>query len=380
MKGVSAKEAALYQRRREKVYDWMAREGVSMVMLEDAEGRRDSNLRWLSGQPGDALLFLSVERKAFLAPWDINLAQLYANADYLRPYAEFERRPIPACEKAAALFKIPRNSQIEIPPVTPYPRFLRFLEALGDYDVICREEGGLAVTLEQMRAVKDEEEIRIYRQASAITDELIELLEKNLRGGKIKTEYDAVQLIDGECRKRGCEGTGFETLAAGPERSFAIHAFPPSTTAPFGSRGLSILDFGIRYRGYTTDVTLTVAAGPSRAQEQLIALIEKAYKLALGMAQPGAPSLDIAAAVDALFARSSKTMPHALGHGIGLDPHEAPALRNRGDNTWVLAPGMVITLEPGLYAPNLGGCRLENDVLITEQGPEALTASRIIRL
>jgi Xaa-Pro dipeptidase len=372
-------EKPVYQERRQKVYDWMAREGITLAMLEDTEGRRDANLRWLCGMPSDALLFLSVERKALLVPWDVNIAKLYADAEYIRSYGEFDRIPLKACQMAAALFKIPRNSRIEVPLNTSYPRFLKFIEALTDFDVLCREEG-LSMVLEQLRAVKDDEEIRLYRKAAAITDEIIELLERQLRAEKIKTEYDAVQLIDGECRKRGCEGTGFETLAAGPDRSFAIHTFPAYTASPFGSKGLSILDFGIRYCGYTTDVTLTVASELSAAQERLTALTEKAYKLALDMVAPGTPTAEIAAAVDKLFAKSKKTMPHALGHGIGLDAHEAPALRNRSDNSWVLEPGMVITLEPGLYDPKLGGCRLENDVLVTETGGEVLTGSRIIRL
>jgi Xaa-Pro aminopeptidase len=73
-------------------------------------------------------------------------------------------------------------------------------------------------------------------------------------------------------------------------------------------------------------------------------------------------------------------MPHGLGHGIGLLAHEGPSLRNRNDNTWKLEAGMVITLEPGLYDTALGGCRLENDLLITDAGAEVLTRSRVVRL
>ena len=370
----------IYGKRRERIYDWMAHEGISLLMIEDAEGRRDSNLRWLSGMPADALLFLSAEKKSLLVPWDINLAKLYGNADYIRAYTEFDRLPVKACLKAAALFKIPHGSRIEIPSVTSYPRFLRFIEALTDFDIICRDNEGAFALLEQMRAIKDDEEIKLFRRAGTITNEIIDILEKQLGAGKIKTEYDAAQVIESECRKRRCEGTGFETLAAGPDRSMAIHSFPSYTTSSFGTPGFSILDFGVKYRGYTTDVTVTIAKEPSKAQERLIALVEKAYKLALGMVQNGKPALDIAAAVDALFAKSGKAMPHALGHGIGLDSHEGPALRSRGDNEWILQNGMVITLEPGLYDPRLGGCRLENDVLVTEQGGEVLTNSRIIRL
>jgi Xaa-Pro dipeptidase len=73
-------------------------------------------------------------------------------------------------------------------------------------------------------------------------------------------------------------------------------------------------------------------------------------------------------------------MPHGLGHGIGLQEHEYPVIRNRSDNEWVLKPGMIFTIEPGLYDTLLGGCRLENDILITKKGQEILTTARIIRL
>ena len=371
---------SIYHQRRERMYDWMAGEGISLLMIEDTESRRDSDLRWLSGMPADALLFLSAERKSLLVPWDVNLAKIYGNADYIRSYNEFDRLPVKACLKAASLFKIQHGSRIEIPSVTSYPRFLRFIEALTDFDIICRDEAGAGAMLEQLRAVKDSEEIRIIRRAAVITNEIIDLLENQLRAGKIKTEYDAVQLVESECRKKRCEGTGFNTMAAGPDRSMNIHSFPSYTTSPFGTPGLSIIDFGVKYRGYTTDVTLTVAAEPSKAQERLITLVEKAYKLALGMIQPDKASLPVAAAVDAFFAKSGKTMPHALGHGIGLDSHEGPSLRNRGDNEWILREGMIITLEPGLYDPRLGGCRLENDILVTAKGGEVLTTAKIIRL
>ncbi|MDR2371121.1 MAG: aminopeptidase P family protein [Treponema sp.] len=223
-------------------------------------------------------------------------------------------------------------------------------------------------------------EIGIYRKAADITNSIIDLLEKNVRSGKIKTEADAARLIETESRKHGCEGTGFETLAAGPGRSFGIHAFPSCTGGDFGGQGLSILDFGVRCAGYTTDVTLTVANSPAAAQEKLLTLTEKAYRLGLSMVENGRPAREIASAVDGLFRKSKKTMPHGLGHGIGLKEHENPPLRNREDNGWILEPGMIFTLEPGLYDPVWGGCRLENDILITENGPEVLTKARIIRL
>lgn len=369
-----------YEGRREKLYDWMAREGVAMIMIEDAEGRRDHAVRWLTGQPGDALLFLSVDKRCILVPWDVNMAKLYADADAIVPYGDFERQQIKAARAAADYCKIPVGSRFEIPAATPYPSFLKYVEGLDDFDVLCRN-GGAAEEITALRAIKDEEELRIYQETSRITNELIDLLEKNISAGKLRTETDVALFIEGEARKRGCEGTGFETLSAGPSRSFGIHAVPPYTAEPFGDPGMSILDFGLKYKGYTSDVTLTVAAGSmSRTQERMLSLVQKAYDLALGMCRPDMPTREIALAVDAHFAKAKKHMPHALGHGIGLEAHEAPWIRSRADNEWKLQPGMVFTLEPGLYDPVAGGCRLENDVLMTEKGPVVLTRSRIIRV
>jgi Xaa-Pro dipeptidase len=368
-----------YQNRQQKVYDAMAREGIALLAIEDTEGRRNPAVRWLCGHPQDALLYLSVDKKSLLVPWDINMAFLYAKADMMAPYGEFERRPVSATKGAAEKLKIPPGSKIEISPITPYPLFLDYVGALTDYDIICRE-AGIHGEIEKLRAVKDEEEIRIYRKAAEITNDIIALLEKNIRSGRIHTEVDAALFIESASRRRDCEGTGFTTLAAGPERSFGIHAFPPYTAAPFAGKGLSILDLGLKYAGYTTDVTLTFVRDPNPSQERLVTLTEKAYKLALALIGSGTGTREIAQAVDYFFGKSRKAMPHGLGHGIGLEEHENPAIRSRGDNFWVFCPGMVFTLEPGLYDPIHGGCRLENDILLTDAGVEVLTEAAIIRL
>jgi len=370
----------IYQTRREKIYDWMSREGTDLLMISDSEEHRNPLIRWLSGQPGDALLFLSAAKTSLLVPWDINMATLYAEADALSPYAEFGRQPIKALKGTIERLKIPKGAKIEIPGTTSHPKFPSFIKEIPDFDIFCRDDG-VWTELEKSRAVKDEEELRIYRKLSDITNGIINLLEDQIRAGKLKTEAEAALFIEFEGRGQSCEGTGFETLAAGPARSFGIHAFPAYTGGAFGGTGLSILDFGLKYAGYTSDVTLTFARGPlSEAQEEMLSLTEKAYNLALEMVKPGIPARDIAVAVDNFFAESDKKMPHSLGHGIGLQAHEAPLLSSRVDNEWILEKNMIITLEPGLYDPVHGGCRLENDILVTETGAEVLTNSRIIRL
>uniref|UniRef100_A0A7C3IJ74 Aminopeptidase P family protein n=1 Tax=Gracilinema caldarium TaxID=215591 RepID=A0A7C3IJ74_9SPIR len=373
-----------YARQIDSLTSYMLSQGVRLIVFEDFEGHRDPTIRWLTNHPGDALLFVSSDilEKPILVPWDVNMAHQYAATELLRiiPYTDFERNPYKALKAIVGIMNIQSGSCIEIPPETSYSSFLRYLDTLPDYDILCREDGIHAET-RSMRAIKGPEEIERYRIAARITNEVIAELEKHIKAGTFKTEIDVAQFIEREGRLRGCESTGFETLVAGPKRSFGIHAFPTYTGEPFGTQGLSIIDFGLKYDGYTTDVTITVARGPlSRAQERMLSLVEKAYNLAISMAKEGSPTRDIAMAVDAHFEKAKKKMPHALGHGIGVEAHEAPAIRNRSDNDWVLQQGMVFTLEPGLYDPVHGGCRLENDFVLTENGLERLTNAQIIRI
>ena len=364
----------------ETIWDWMADEDISMVMFEDFEPRRDTTVRWLTGQPGDALLFLSVDRKTLLMPWDTTIAKTHAVADIVVPYNDFDRSPLKAIRGAVEILNIPYGSKIEIPQATPYPVFLNYVGEISDFDIICREQSAGDRALFR-RMVKYDEEIAVLRKAADITNKIIDILEKKVRSGKIKTEADAALLIEVEARKRGCEGTGFETLAAGPDRSFGIHAFPAWTGGPFATQGLSILDFGLRYQGYNTDVTLTFVRDPSPQQQKMVSLVETAAEIAKRSLVPERDTLFTWYIVETYFAKAKKKMVHGLGHGIGLDVHEHPFFRKRGKSEWdQLLPGMVFAIEPGLYDPMHGGCRLENDFLMTEDGYEVLTEARIIRL
>jgi Xaa-Pro dipeptidase len=370
----------IYIKRRAELYTWMARNSVAVIILEDTEGRRDPAVRYFSGHPSDALLILTITGHSVLCPWDENLANERASVDVIVPYTEYGRHPVTAVAGIIEKISVPDRSRIEIPAETPYPMFLQYVEALIEYDVLCRADG-VGKEIAHMRSIKDEHEIATIEKACKITDNIINLVEKQMKSGKIKTEMDVALLIEREARAAGAEGTGFETLAAGPDRSFGIHAFPPYTSGPFPAPGLSILDFGIKLDGYTSDVTVTVASGELTAgQEKQLALVEKAYKASLNLYMPGKPTRESSLKADEIFRKAKRSMPHTLGHGIGLEAHEGPSIRNRDDNTWVYEPGMVVTLEPGLYHPKHGGCRLENDILITETGNRVLTNSRIIRL
>ena len=379
---------AAYNRQRQKTFAQILRDkNIDVAFFEDTEGRRDPSLRYFTGLPTDALLVLTAEGQSILIPWDVNMAQEMATVDSILPYTDFGRTATNALSQVLKQLELPSTVTIELPPSLPYPIYEKYQQAINqalgnskEIHLLCRENG-VHQDAVNMRAIKDQYEIHCIKKASAITDKLILQLEEGVRSGAITTEMDAALLIEGECRKAGCEGTGFDTLAAGPERSFGIHCFPPYTAGAFPATGLSILDFGVVVEGYTSDVTLTFAKGPlTPEQEKQLELVQQAYDAALEKYKNGRAIKDAAQIVDDIFAQAGRTMPHSLGHGYGLEAHEWPTVRTTQPPEALFRPGMVVSVEPGLYDTSLGGCRLVNDILITPEGNEVLTKARIIRL
>lgn len=370
----------IYESRRKTFAAFMIENNISAVVIEDNEDNRDANLRYFCGHTNDGILIIKNDASCVLVPWDINLAEQNAFADKIIPFTRYERSSIRAVKAVLNTMAGKKKNVVDVSPVTSYVKFLEFVDALPDWDVRCRKDSAHDFAT-AMRAIKDEYEIECTREAARIGDKIINGIEQRIRKGKIKTETDVALFIESECRKYGCERTGFDTLAAGPSRSFAIHCFPNYTAGEWPGEGLSILDFGVVYKGYTSDTTLTVAKGKlSKEQENLLTLVEKAAKEGLKYYKKGINIRMAAAKVDDIFAKAKRSMPHGLGHGIGLQIHEYPFVRQRAEADSVFLPGMIVTLEPGLYDKNLGGVRLENDVLITEEGNEVITNSRIIRL
>ena len=373
---------SVYARRREKVYSYMEEAGIDLFMIEDTEGRRSPNLRYLSGHPADALLFLS-RGKSFLFPWDAPLAESYADADEVLPYNDYGRRPPGAIREVLKAAASPgADIRFALGSATPYPMVIKLREELkNDFprlSIVCGEDGPDAF-IKKLRRVKDKDEIKKLRKAAEILNALLEGIEEGIGAGGLESETDLALYIERRCRGLGAEGTSFPTLAAGPARSFGIHAFPGYTAGSFVAPGLSILDFGVSCEGYAGDVTLTLVTGkPSPRQSLMISLVEEAYHAAMELCRPGMSTLKIARAVEEVFARQKMLMPHGLGHGLGLEVHEEPYLRASPDTQAILEPGMIFTVEPGLYDPRAGGVRWENDVLITETGSEVLTRSKIL--
>ncbi len=380
-----------FRDRQARLAAWLARSEEHACVIEDFESQRNPNLRWLCGHPMDALLFVFASGDTVLVPWDVNMAEQWSVVGKIIPYTEFKRSFREAVSSVlrghgmeAAVAGPGARRRVEFPRTTSHMRFLELKEDLPGADIIVRSDGFESFT-GKARAIKDATEIRSLEKAADVTNAILDTITTMLTrpgGADGVREIDMAQLIQREAVSHGAEGTGFETLAAGPGRSWGIHAFPSSSAAAFATQGLSILDFGVVIDGYTSDVTLTVARGSlSDGQETMVRLVTEAYETAVQMAQPGVTPQALGARVEQIFSAAGHAMPHSLGHGIGIETHETPVLRSHGDmSDPPLSAGMVFTIEPGLYDPLHGGVRWENDVLITEKGARVLTRATIIRI
>ena len=369
----------IYKNRRAKLAKYLIDNNTGACVFIDSEEHREPAVRYYCGHTSDCVLIIYSDGYSVLVPWDENLAKQISFTDKMIPYTRYKNSDLEAVKSVMnACYTHGENSKIELPPYLTYPHYLKFLDALANYDCRCKEDGAHKFTVDS-RMVKDEYEIECTKEAARIGDLIIDGIENRVKSGKIKTEMDVALLIEKMCREHGCERTGFDTLAAGPVRSFAIHAFPGYTSNPWPAQGLSILDFGVVYNGYTSDTTLTVAQGKlSFQQQQQLQLVQQAYDSCVKLYTKEHTITEAAKKADAIFATAKRKMPHTLGHGIGLEIHEYPRVSTKTDPNLKFIPGMILTCEPGLYDPEIGGTRLENDVLITETGNEVISHSRII--
>ncbi|MCY3975176.1 MAG: Xaa-Pro peptidase family protein [Simkaniaceae bacterium] len=224
-----------------------------------------------------------------------------------------------------------------------------------------------------VRTVKDKEELRKIRKSAAILREGMSYIYDTLREGV--AEHETALELECHCRRRGAEGLSFPPIVAfGPNSAFPHHDTGNRTL----KRGdLVLIDAGVFYDGYASDCTRTFFFG--KKNPRLLPVYETvlaAKKVALALCEPGVPLtvIDKAARQEMDKRKLAKHFTHSLGHGIGLEVHEAPYFSGKGPwgSATTLQEGMVITIEPGLYLPDVGGIRSEDMIIITEKGHENL--------
>jgi Xaa-Pro aminopeptidase len=225
--------------------------------------------------------------------------------------------------------------------------------------------------VEQLRAVKDADELLALGQACAITDAAFSDVIAQLRPGV--TERDIEWSLQSAMRAHGATGLAFDSIVAfGPNSAIPHHDPTDRELAP---GDLVKLDFGAKYDGYHADMTRTVVMSPAADwQRELHALVRDIQQRCADAAVVGAVPSDLDALARAGIELSGNQVAHGLGHGVGLEIHEQPFL-GRGSTAGPLVDSVAVTVEPGIYLPGRGGVRIEDSVVITAAEPRSLTTS-----
>lgn len=236
----------------------------------------------------------------------------------------------------------------------------------GAYGASYRE---LPEIMLELRKIKSRQELAWLRRSAKLAMKGMRCAAELIEAGRSELEIAAE--AEYAMRMAGSEGTAFPIIVASGRNSWLPHA--AATRKKLRRGELVVVDLGARYEGYASDMTRTFALEPTRSQAKLLQLVKRAQRAALAKVRAGAKAKAVDAVARKVVARAgyAKFSPHGTGHGVGLDVHELPNLAPTSKD--ILSKGMVLTVEPGVYIPKVGGARWEDMVLVKAGGYKLLT-------
>lgn len=322
------------------------------------------NRRYLSGFTGSSGALLITQEKAFLVTDFRYVEQAKSEAVGFSVVQHTARMLSCIAELAAGVVK---RMGFESDYLT-YHQFEIFSKAIE------AEMIPVSGVVEALRMIKDPEEVRAISEAASIADaafsEILGIIRPGVTEKRIALELEYLM------RMAGSSGVAFESICVSGLRSSMPHGTPTDKLIEAGD--FVTLDFGAVIDGYRSDMTRTVIVGePSEEQRKVYELVLAAQMRALSSVAPGKKCKEVDEVARRIIdeAGHANHFGHGLGHGVGLAVHEEPRLSPSAEDTCVLEPGMVVTVEPGVYVPGRGGVRIEDLVLVTETGHSVLSKS-----
>ncbi|KQC12901.1 MAG: hypothetical protein APR63_09905 [Desulfuromonas sp. SDB] len=369
----------------------LKQKNIDAYLIWDMEGNRNANLKYLSGHPEDAILILFADGHKVLIPWDTILAKKLSKVDLVVNFKKFGKSYFGAA-KLILQEKLGKEFTLEVESNISYLTLQFWKKILKPAKVkVLRPNNNSANSyLRKLRMIKTAKEIEYLKKACQITTQVVGDIEEFLKQNKSKkilTEIELAVFAENKIRERGGDGISFETLVACPKRSWSIHTYPRAGQGNLNQPGLSLIDFGASYHGYCADMTVPFAMKKlTKHQKQMVEVVEKAQYEAIQNIKEGVFGYEVAQKADKIIRDAHMNMPHGLGHGLGLETHDPGRLSLKPEdpnllknwNPIKLQKNMVLTVEPGVYSQKHGGCRLEDDILVTANGCQILTSSRFI--
>lgn len=222
----------------------------------------------------------------------------------------------------------------------------------------------------KQRAVKDDDEVKAIRKALSIQERAFQETCEFIKPGQ--SEFEVAAYLEYRMRALGADGVSFPSIVAADANASLPHAIPGSKKIKAG--GIVLIDWGAKWGGYCSDLTRVVGIGRMKPKmREIYQIVLDAQMAAIEAIAPGSKLSDIDAVARGVIDKAGygERFGHSLGHGIGLDIHEQPVLSGKAEG--VLEPGHVVTVEPGIYLPGVGGVRIEDDVLVTAGGHRVLS-------
>lgn len=333
----------------------LAHEGGEVFVVANHEGSGQPNTHYLTGFTGTFSYAIFPRR---------GMPLLYTDARYL----ERARKEAPGCrvlllkdarELAQRLTTFGGKCMFDGDTVS-FSLYKRLSDMVGKGRLLSRPGA-----LHLIRSIKEPGEQRSLRDAIRVTERALQATINGVRPGM--TERRIAENFELLCREYGAEGLAFPTIVASGVHGSQPHAVPTGKKVRKGE--LITIDCGARVDGYNADITRTVALGrPSVRLQALYDAVLHAQDAGFSMIRPGVEAREVDGACRRVLREQGLEhyFTHATGHGIGLEVHELPVLSAKSKT--VLAEGMVVTCEPGVYIPGVGGIRIEDDLLITKRG------------
>jgi Xaa-Pro aminopeptidase len=346
-------------RRRRRLARFLKEEGLDALLISNPV-----NVTYLTGFSGDSSSLILDRKGAFLVSDARYTTQIAEECSDLEAHI---RRVNETLQQAVAQVL----NQLHVRAVGFESGHLTVAELETLTDATPRTSWkGATDRVERLRARKDHSEIAQIREAINIAERAFTMFRSMVRPEDNEKELcDSLELY---IRRAGGRCASFPSIVAVGDRAALPHA--PPTQRRVADAGLLLVDWGASGAFYKSDLTRVLATRKiSPKLEKVYAVVLKAQERALRAIRPGVKAQDVDAEARSVIAQAGfgQFFGHGLGHGIGLQVHEAPALRQ--NSTAVLEEGMVVTVEPGIYLPDWGGVRIEDDVLVTPDGHEVLT-------
>ena len=348
----------LVGQRLEKLREQLEGLGADAFITEKPENRF-----YLSGFTGSTAWVIVTAKEAFLVTDFRYVEQAREEAPDFT-VVNNERK---AVEAIAALLQKQQVRRLAFESSVPYQTYQDWSKAFADVELL--PTSGI---LEKIRMYKDENEVSVIQEALRIAEDAFAHILGYIRPGV--RELDIALELEFFMRKQGASGSAFEMIVASGPRGALPHGRATERVIQAGE--MVTMDFGAVYQGYNSDITRTVSVGePDPKMKEIYEIVLRAQKAGVAALRPGVTGQEADAVTRDIIREAGygDAYGHSAGHGLGLEVHELPNLSPT--SPFVLEPGMLVTMEPGIYISGLGGVRIEDNVLITAEGHEVLNRS-----